>query len=56
MILALACAYQIMVILDASIVDVALPSIRRELGFTPTGLPWVVNGYPLAFAGSSLPW
>jgi EmrB/QacA subfamily drug resistance transporter len=43
-----------MVILDASIINVALPSIRRELGFTPTGLAWVVNGYLLTFAGFML--
>lgn len=51
MILALACTSQFMVILDASIVNVALPSIRGELGFTATGLAWVVNGYLLTFAG-----
>lgn len=39
MVLSLACACQFMVILDASIVNVALPSIRRDLGFTPTGWP-----------------
>jgi EmrB/QacA subfamily drug resistance transporter len=54
-VLALACACQFMVILDASIVNVALPSVRRELGFTPTDLAWVVNGYLLAFAGLMLP-
>ncbi|MER6577807.1 MFS transporter [Nonomuraea sp. NPDC001023] len=54
LILALACAGQFMVILDASIVNVALPAIRAELGFTPTGLSWVVNGYLLAFAGFML--
>src|SRR4051812_13324388 len=54
MILALACASQFMVILDASIVNVALPSIQRNLGFTPTGLAWVVNGYLLTFAGFML--
>lgn len=54
MVLSLACTSQFMVILDASIVNVALPSIRRELGFTPTGLPWVVNGYLLTFAGFML--
>ena len=43
MILALACASQFMVILDASIVNVALPSIQRDLGFSSTGLAWVVN-------------
>ncbi|MEU1725625.1 MFS transporter [Nonomuraea sp. NPDC005692] len=54
LVLALACAGQFMVILDASIVNVALPAIRAELGFTPTGLAWVVNGYLLAFAGFML--
>lgn len=53
-VLSLACACQFMVILDAAIVNVALPSIRRELGFTPTALPWVVNGYLLTFAGFML--
>lgn len=54
MVLALACACQFMVILDASIVNVALPSIQRDLGFTATGLAWVVNGYLLTFAGFML--
>jgi EmrB/QacA subfamily drug resistance transporter len=54
LVLPLVCACQFMVILDASIVNVALPSIRRELGFTPTGLAWVVNGYLLTFAGFML--
>src|SRR4051794_17471851 len=40
-----------MVILDVSIVNVALPSIRADLGFSATGLQWVVNAYTLAFAG-----
>jgi EmrB/QacA subfamily drug resistance transporter len=40
-----------MVILDVSIVNVALPSIRHGLGFTTTGLQWVVNAYTLTFAG-----
>ncbi|GAB3982631.1 MFS transporter [Actinoallomurus acanthiterrae] len=53
-ILALACAGQFMVILDASIVNVALPSVQRDLGFTTTGLAWVVNGYLLTFAGFML--
>jgi EmrB/QacA subfamily drug resistance transporter len=43
-----------MVILDASIVNVALPSIDRDLGFTSAGLAWVVNGYLLTFAGFML--
>ncbi len=54
LVLALACASQFMVILDAAIVNVALPTIRRELGFTATGLPWVVNGYLLTFGGFML--
>jgi EmrB/QacA subfamily drug resistance transporter len=54
LVLALVCACQFMVILDASIVNVALPSIRRDLGFTATGLAWVVNGYLLTFAGIML--
>src|SRR5438270_6555451 len=54
LVLSLACACQFMVILDASIVNVALPSIQRELGFAPTGLAWVVNGYLLTFAGFML--
>jgi EmrB/QacA subfamily drug resistance transporter len=54
MVLALACACQFMVILDTAIVNVALPSIDRDLGFTATGLAWVVNGYLLTFAGFML--
>ncbi|MEU6743761.1 MFS transporter [Streptosporangium sandarakinum] len=54
LVLSLACACQFMVILDASIVNVALPSVQRDLGFTSTGLAWVVNGYLLAFSGFML--
>lgn len=54
LVLPLACACQFMVILDASIVNVALPSIDRDLGFTSAGLAWVVNGYLLTFAGFML--
>src|SRR5580700_10236671 len=42
---------QFMVVLDASIVNVALPSIRHGLRFSTTGLQWVVNAYTLTFAG-----
>src|SRR5271155_3174640 len=42
---------QLMVVLDATIVNVALPHIQRTLGFSGTGLEWVVNGYTLAFGG-----
>jgi EmrB/QacA subfamily drug resistance transporter len=51
LILTLCCLAQFMVILDVSIVNVALPSIREDLGFTATGLQWVVNAYTLTFAG-----
>src|SRR3954462_7400107 len=47
----LCCLAQFMVILDVSIVNVALPSIRKDLGFTATDLQWVVNAYTLTFAG-----
>src|SRR5262245_53398073 len=42
---------QLMVILDATIVNVALPDIQRALGFTGAGLEWVVNAYALTFGG-----
>jgi EmrB/QacA subfamily drug resistance transporter len=45
------CLGQFMVILDVSIVNVALPSIKDSLGFSTTGLQWVLNGYTLTFAG-----
>jgi len=45
------CLAQFMVILDISIVNVALPSMRSGLHFSPTGLQWVVNAYTLTFAG-----
>ncbi len=54
LVLALVCACQFMAILDVAIVNVALPSVQRDLGFTPTGLAWVVNGYLLTFAGFML--
>ncbi|MCW2968843.1 MAG: drug resistance transporter, EmrB/QacA subfamily, partial [Solirubrobacteraceae bacterium] len=50
-ILALCCLAQFMVILDVSVVNVALPSIRRALGFSTVDLQWVVNAYTLTFAG-----
>ena len=42
---------QLMVVLDTTIVNVALPSIQRALRFSPTDLEWVINGYSLAFGG-----
>ncbi|MGC9544396.1 MFS transporter [Streptomyces sp. UG1] len=50
-VLGLACAAQFMVVLDVSVVNVALPSIRFSLGFAPAELSWVVNAYGLVFAG-----
>src|SRR5713226_9121545 len=42
---------QLMVVLDATIVNIALPSIQRALKFSPTDLEWVVNAYALTFGG-----
>ena len=44
-------AAQLMVVLDATIVNVALPHIKDALGFSDTGLEWVVNAYALTFGG-----
>ena len=49
--LALLCAVQFMVILDIAIVNVALPSIQVDLGFSQESLAWVVNAYLLTFGG-----
>jgi EmrB/QacA subfamily drug resistance transporter len=45
------CAGVLMIVLDTTIVNVALPSIREDLRFTETSLVWVVNGYMLTFGG-----
>jgi EmrB/QacA subfamily drug resistance transporter len=42
---------QLMVVLDATIVNVALPDIQKALGFSGSGLEWVVNAYALTFGG-----
>jgi EmrB/QacA subfamily drug resistance transporter len=42
---------QLMVVLDAAVVNVALPRIAADLDFTPAALTWVLNGYTLAFGG-----
>src|SRR6266550_2113664 len=47
--LVLLAAVQLMVVLDTTIVNVALPSIQRGLGFSIGGIAWVVNGYALTF-------
>jgi EmrB/QacA subfamily drug resistance transporter len=49
--LALLCAVQFMVILDVSIVNVALPSIQADLGFSQENLQWVLSAYALVFGG-----
>jgi len=45
------CLGDLMIVLDATIVNVALPSIRADLGFSETSLAWVVNAYLLTFGG-----
>jgi EmrB/QacA subfamily drug resistance transporter len=45
------CLGDLMIVLDGTIVNVALPSIRDDLGFSQTSLAWVVNGYLLTFGG-----
>ena len=49
--LILLCVAQFVVVLDASIVNVALPSIGKGLHFSEADLPWVVNAYVIAFGG-----
>ena len=51
LVLAVCCLGQLTVILDASIVNVAIPSIQEAMQFTPGGLTWVYNGYLIPFAG-----
>ena len=48
------CLGVLMIVLDTTIVNVALPSIRTDLGFTETSLVWVVNAYMLTFGGCLL--
>ncbi|KAA9149538.1 MFS transporter [Amycolatopsis acidicola] len=48
---AIACVAQFMVVLDSSIVNVALPSMKAGLGLSVTAQQWVVNGYLIAFGG-----
>ena len=45
------CAGMLMIVLDATIVNVALPSIQDDLGFSASSLAWVVNAYLIAFGG-----
>src|SRR4051795_11395442 len=45
------CVMQLMIILDGTVVTVALPTIQSDLGFSQAGLAWVMNSYLIAFAG-----
>ena len=45
------CTGMLMIVLDATVVNVALPTIQDDLGFTTSGLAWVVNAYLIAFGG-----
>jgi EmrB/QacA subfamily drug resistance transporter len=45
------CAGMLMIVLDATVVNVALPSIQEDLGFATSSLAWVVNAYLIAFGG-----
>src|SRR5438105_12611369 len=49
--LAVLCLGQLMMVLDATIVNVALPAIQRDLHFTQQNLTWVMNGYLITFGG-----
>src|ERR1051326_2762257 len=52
--LALIVTAQFMVVLDVAIVNVALPSIRTDLGFSETSLQWVISAYAIIFGGALL--
>src|ERR1700744_4778582 len=51
LVLAVISLAQLMVVLDATIVNIALPSAQRELGFSTADRQWVITGYALAFGG-----
>jgi EmrB/QacA subfamily drug resistance transporter len=51
LVLVLICVAQFMVILDATIVNVALPSIQKDLGLSEANLQWIINSYTLLFGG-----
>ncbi len=51
LVLVVVCFAQFMVVLDATIVNVALPSIQQDLDLTPQNLQWIVNAYTLVFGG-----
>ena len=45
------CAGMLMIVLDVTVVNVALPAIQDDLGFTSSSLAWVVNAYLITFGG-----
>jgi MFS family permease len=49
--LLLLCLASFMAVVDTTIVSIALPSMRRELGFSGADAQWILNGYALAFGG-----
>src|SRR3984893_8741295 len=49
--LTILCIGFLLIVVDMTIVNVALPSIQRDLGFSQSGLAWVINAYLIAFAG-----
>jgi len=51
LVLVIACMAQFMVVLDATVVNIALPSVQRGLHFSTANLQWIVNGYALIFGG-----
>jgi MFS family permease len=51
LVLVIVCVAQYMVVLDATIVNVALPSIQSGLHFSASSLQWIVNAYTLVFGG-----
>jgi EmrB/QacA subfamily drug resistance transporter len=51
LVLVIACMAQFMVVLDATVVNIALPSVQRGLNFSAANLQWIVNGYTLIFGG-----
>src|ERR671925_1732678 len=51
LVLVLICLAQFMVVLDATIVNVALPSIQKDLGLSEANLQWIINAYTLVFGG-----
>src|SRR5690606_26576117 len=51
LVLVMVCIAQFMVVLDATVVNVALPHIQADLDFSAETLPWVINAYTLVFGG-----